>query len=167
MKQANGANGLGWVQQRFFPIGCLSDSLSGRFILIIHPTLLNIRQKPACCRMSLGELALIAEPEKGHICNLNYCLNFFITSTSPVTSPPAFPFFLRQRSLQYFTCSQSFAHFFLQTKGLPQVWQIFSGRKIFLCAIMPLHSWGGLVDMLKKYTHILALTPHCPTFALL
>jgi hypothetical protein len=38
----------------------------------------------------------------------------------------------RQRSLQYFTSSQTAAHFFLQVNGRLQVMQIFCGRLAFL-----------------------------------
>jgi hypothetical protein len=38
---------------------------------------------------------------------------------------------LRQRSEQYFTSSQSFAHFFRQVNGSPQWAQIFCGRSAF------------------------------------
>ncbi len=37
----------------------------------------------------------------------------------------------RHRSLQYFTCSQSRAHFLRQVKGRPQVGQVFCGRSDF------------------------------------
>jgi len=37
-----------------------------------------------------------------------------------------------QRSEQYFTCAQSFAHFLRQTKGRPQTTQVFAGRSDFL-----------------------------------
>jgi hypothetical protein len=48
--------------------------------------------------------------------------------------------FLLQRSLQYFTSSQFFSHFFLQENGLPQTGQIFSGKWLFFFTI----SDGGL-----------------------
>ena len=38
----------------------------------------------------------------------------------------------RQRSLQYSTSSQFFAHFFRQVNGRPQVAQVFVGRSCFL-----------------------------------
>ena len=39
--------------------------------------------------------------------------------------------FLLQRSLQYFTSSQFFSHFFLQENGLSHTGQIFSGKWLF------------------------------------
>lgn len=41
----------------------------------------------------------------------------------------------RHRSLQYFTSSQFFCHFFRQVKGRLQTTQILAGRLSFLCAI--------------------------------
>lgn len=38
-------------------------------------------------------------------------------------------------SLQYFTSSQTFSHFFRQVKGRPQAWQVLVGKKGFLCAM--------------------------------
>jgi hypothetical protein len=43
-----------------------------------------------------------------------------------------FIFYLLHLSLQYFTASQTLAHFFRQVNGLPQVAQIFCGRFSFL-----------------------------------
>lgn len=40
--------------------------------------------------------------------------------------------FFRQRSEQYFTSSQTFAHFLRQSKGRPQAAQVFCGRFPFL-----------------------------------
>jgi hypothetical protein len=41
----------------------------------------------------------------------------------------------RQRSLQYFTLSQTFSHFLRQLKGRLQTTQVFCGRNGFLCAM--------------------------------
>lgn len=41
----------------------------------------------------------------------------------------------RHFSLQYFTSSQTLAHFFRHLNGLPQTTQVFSGRLGFLCVI--------------------------------
>lgn len=43
---------------------------------------------------------------------------------------PAFPFL--HRSLQYFTSSHTFSHFFRHEKGRPQVAHTFCGRSVFL-----------------------------------
>jgi hypothetical protein len=48
-----------------------------------------------------------------------------------------FAFDERQRSLQYFTSSQTFSHFFLQLNGRLQTMQIFCGKCCFLCGIQP------------------------------
>ncbi len=41
----------------------------------------------------------------------------------------------RQRSEQYFTSSQTLAHFFRQAKGRLQVRQVFCGRSAFFCIL--------------------------------
>lgn len=38
----------------------------------------------------------------------------------------------RQRSEQYFTCSQLLAHAFRQVMGLPHCWQFFDGKLLLL-----------------------------------
>ncbi len=48
--------------------------------------------------------------------------------------PPIAYFLLLHLSLQYFTSSQTFSHFFLHVNGLLQIMQIFWGRfSFFIC----------------------------------
>ena len=44
--------------------------------------------------------------------------------------------------VQYFTCSQTFAHFFRHLNGRPQTTQIFCGRLVFLWTIAAICSHG-------------------------
>jgi uncharacterized protein (TIGR03643 family) len=57
-----------------------------------------------------------------------------------------------QRLLQYFTFSQSRAHFLRQVKGRPQVAQTFSGKCCFLCiTVKRFHTLKGSA-VVKKLT---------------
>jgi uncharacterized protein (TIGR03643 family) len=57
-----------------------------------------------------------------------------------------------QRLLQYFTFSQSRAHFLRQVKGRPQVAQTFSGKCCFLCiTVKRIHTLKGSA-VVKKLT---------------
>ena len=67
--------------------------------------------------------------------------------------------FLRHLSEQYFTCGQSRAHFFLQTKGLPHVKQIFCGKSDFFLIggiRSPVQSSQKRFGDLVVYRHFLA-----------
>jgi hypothetical protein len=50
--------------------------------------------------------------------------------------------FWRQRSLQYFTSSHTFSHFFRQVNGRLQAMQIFCGKCGFLCAMLRKQAGG-------------------------
>ena len=58
-----------------------------------------------------------------------------------ILSKTIYVLFRLHLSLQYRTLSQSFRHFFLQVKGLPQVLQIFSG----FIVIFNLELWRDLI----------------------
>ncbi|SDE87974.1 hypothetical protein SAMN05421636_108161 [Pricia antarctica] len=60
----------------------------------------------------------------------------FATATATFSTTATQLLALRQRSLQYFTSSQFFPHFLRQVNGLPQVVQIFTGKLVFLWAII-------------------------------
>jgi hypothetical protein len=56
-------------------------------------------------------------------------------------------FFIRQRSLQNFTSSQTRSHFFRHLKGRPQVAQIFSGNCCFFTPRCSEVALGGIKDI--------------------
>lgn len=62
--------------------------------------------------------------------------------------------FLLQRSLQYFTPSQFFSHFFLQVKGSSQTGQIFVGKCCFFIQMMEfrLVLRGGMILAFSIYS---------------
>jgi hypothetical protein len=59
----------------------------------------------------------------------------------------ALDFFIRQRSLQNFTSSQTRSHFFRHLKGRPQVAQIFSGSCCFFTPRCSKFTFGGIKDI--------------------